>query len=342
MTERAAGAPAYGAPHGDELRVGVRLEMSLDYETVSAHARLAEQLGYAHAWVRDHVSLEQTTGLRECLECWTTLAGLGRDTERIGLGSLVLCTPFRNPALLAKMGATLDELSRGRLLLGLGTGFRRSEFEEYGYDYPSRGERVRMLGEAARIVRLMWTEDRPSFDGRHYRIESALNKPKPPQRPHPPILVGARSPRALGVAARHADWWNPPQGLANYDETRALVDEACRATDREPTTLRHIVSIAALPDTDGERARVRLDATMGARGGQQALGGLIVAGTPEEVAEHVQPYLDRGVRDFIANFWEPQPEAQEQCQQLFAEEVLPLLRERARASAPDRATAGPP
>ena len=201
-----------------ELRIGTRLDPGVpQYSDLREATELAERLGYEAVWVRDHVSLADTTGQEECHEVWTIMTALAAQTERIKVGSLVLCTPFRNPALLAKMGATLDHLSGGRLILGMGAGHKEAEFREYGYDFPRAGDRVTMLDEAAAIVRLMWTEHRPSFEGRFYRIEGALNVPKPVQQPTPTIMIGGDGPRMLRVIARRADAWNIAGGPEEFD-----------------------------------------------------------------------------------------------------------------------------
>ena len=315
-----------------ELRIGTRLDPGVPaYDDMREATEIAERLGYEAVWVRDHVSLADTTGQEECHEVWTVMTALAAQTERIKVGSLVLCTPFRNPALLAKMGATLDHLSGGRLILGLGAGHKEAEFREYGYDFPRAGHRVQMLDEAAAIVRLMWTEHRPSFTGRFYRIDGALNVPKPEQSPTPTIMIGGQGPRMMRVIARRADAWNIAGGPEEYLALREQMAQACSEVGRDPASLRHIVSIPVIVDRSESRARERLEAVCAARPGQPYLRDRIWAGSPRQIADRVQPLLDAGVRELITSFWEM--EAQAEQIETFAETVWPLLEERVRARA---------
>jgi alkanesulfonate monooxygenase SsuD/methylene tetrahydromethanopterin reductase-like flavin-dependent oxidoreductase (luciferase family) len=143
------------------------------------------------------------------LECWTALSALARDTRRLRLGTSVLCHSYRSPAVLAKMAATLDVISEGRLDLGLGAGWFEQEYRAYGIPFPRIGERIDQLAEGVEIIRRMWTEAHPRFQGRHYAIDDAVCDPPPLQRPHPPIWIGGEgdwygSPRAAdGVNV----WW---------------------------------------------------------------------------------------------------------------------------------------
>lgn len=285
-----------------QIRVGTRLEMgNPDYEELSRHSKLAEKLGYDTVWARDHVSLEYVTGEESCLECWTVLSALARDTERIKIGSLVLCTPFRNPALLAKMATTLDLVSHGRLFLGIGAGHVKSEFDEYGYRFPTPGERVTMLSEAVQIIKLMWSEHRPSFEGKFFSIHQALNEPKPVQKP-PAMMIGATKPRALRLVAKYADAWNSPDSIEGYQAGREILDRACEEFGRDPKTLRDIVSLPIIVDRSEAEAKKRHQRVLEHRTGQPYLAHRIVAGTPEQVAERYRPLLELGVHEFITTY----------------------------------------
>ena len=162
------------------------------FDAVVAQAQAAESSGFALVTVMDH--LYQIGGVGQVdepmLEAWSVLNALARETETVRLGTLVTGVTYRNPALLAKMVTTLDITSAGRAILGLGAAWNEAEHRGYGYDFPRVGERMDRLDEALTIARAMFTEDRPSFEGRHYRIEQAYNNPKPVQAGGPPILVG--------------------------------------------------------------------------------------------------------------------------------------------------------
>ncbi|HEV8403874.1 MAG TPA: LLM class flavin-dependent oxidoreductase [Candidatus Limnocylindrales bacterium] len=157
---------------------------------------------FTTVWIDDHLQF----GDRPRFEGWTLLTYLAARYPRFRYGHLVISQSFRNPALLAKMAATLQDLTDGRFILGIGAGWHEEEYRAYGYDYPSGGTRVDQLAEAIQVIRAMWTETPATFEGRFYRIDGAYCEPRPD--PPIPIMVGTNGPKALGVVARHADWWN--------------------------------------------------------------------------------------------------------------------------------------
>ena len=162
--------------------------------------RLPEQ--FTTVWISDHLQF----GNRTTREGWTLLTYLAAAFPRFTYGHLVLSQSFRNPALLAKMAATLHEVSGGRFILGIGAGWHEEEYRSYGYPYPSGGVRVAQMAEAIEVMRAMWTDSPATFHGTHYQIEQAYCEPRP--TPPIPIMVGTNGPKALAVTARLADWWN--------------------------------------------------------------------------------------------------------------------------------------
>ncbi|MFP6889279.1 MAG: TIGR03619 family F420-dependent LLM class oxidoreductase, partial [Nitrospinota bacterium] len=189
------------------------------------------------------------------LEVWTTLSALARDTERLRLGASVLAVGYRNPALLAKMTATLDVISGGRVEMGIGAGWVEAEYRAYGYEFPKASVRIAQMEEAIRIMKCMWTEPEPTFEGAHFRIERAYCNPPPLQKPHPPIWVGGEGPKVLGVAARYADGFNarywPPERFTERAEELAA---GCRAAGRDPEEFRSSVMVLIVPEKDPARA----------------------------------------------------------------------------------------
>ena len=157
---------------------------------------------FSTIWVDDHLQKRD----RRVMEGWTRLTYLAAAFPRFRYGHLVLSQSFRNPALVAKMGATFQELSGGRFILGLGAGWLEEEYRAYDYDYSTGGVRVAQLAEAIQVIRTMWTDSPATYHGTHYQIENAYCEPRPD--PPIPIMVGTNGPKALGVTARHADWWN--------------------------------------------------------------------------------------------------------------------------------------
>jgi F420-dependent oxidoreductase-like protein len=184
------------------------------FDRIVEEARAAEDAGFSLVTVMDH--LNQIPGVGQqtepMLEGWSTLAALARETRRVRLATLVSGVTYRNPALLAKTATTLDVLSGGRAVLGLGAAWFEAEHAGYGFEFPPIGERMDRLDEALTIIRAMFTEERPSFAGRYYRVEAAFNVPRPIQPGGPKILVGGGGEqRTLKIAARHADMthWFP-------------------------------------------------------------------------------------------------------------------------------------
>jgi alkanesulfonate monooxygenase len=212
----------------------------LSYAKMLDLARAAEAAGF-EAFVRsDHwLSLEGRWD-RAASDAWTTLAGLARDTVRIRLGTMVSPVTFRHPVALAKIVATVDEMSGGRVELGLGAGWYEPEHERFGLPNPPRAERFELLEEQLQVVLGLWLEPSFSFQGRHYQLHDAVCEPKPIQHPHPPVVVGGYGkPRLLGLAARYATELNLDSPTPETcREVFSRLDGACRAVGREPAMVR--------------------------------------------------------------------------------------------------------
>jgi alkanesulfonate monooxygenase SsuD/methylene tetrahydromethanopterin reductase-like flavin-dependent oxidoreductase (luciferase family) len=167
------------------------------YEAMTRVAKVAEESGgFDSIWVYDHFHTVPRPTKETTFECWTISAGLARDTESIKIGQMVTCNGYRNPALLAKIASTVDVMSNGRLLFGLGAGWYEHEWRAYGYGFPEVPERMRMFREACEIVHRMWTEDEPVFEGEFYTIDRPINEPKGVQKPHPSFWIGAAARRS--------------------------------------------------------------------------------------------------------------------------------------------------
>src|SRR5262245_11953831 len=190
-----------------KIRFGITLpQFGESWAQVQEFALLADEVGFDSVWVADHFF---GVGSADPLEAWTEITAVAAVTRRVELGFLVLCNSYRPPALLAKMAVTLDQISSGRLILGYGAGWFVQEYEAYGYDYPDIRTRLAQFEEGLVILKRMWTEDAPTFRGRHYHIENARCLPRPTRAPHPPILIGGSGEKVLlRLVARHADIWN--------------------------------------------------------------------------------------------------------------------------------------
>lgn len=209
--------------------------------------QMAEDLGFDHAWLVDH--LVDTDGPPEhpCLEAWTLLAAIAARTKRIRLGVLVTSNTFRHPAVLLKEAVTVDHISGGRLILGLGSGWHDDEHRRYGIDLPEPAERVDRFAEAVEMISLLMSQPRTTFHGQHYRLDDAPLEPRPIQQPRIPILIAAHRPRMLRLAARFADQWDTFATLpgtatdsvsASIEERIRSLDDACREIRRDPAEIR--------------------------------------------------------------------------------------------------------
>ncbi|MFL5652420.1 MAG: LLM class flavin-dependent oxidoreductase [Chloroflexota bacterium] len=205
--------------------------------------QMAEELGFDHAWLVDH--LVDTDGPPEngCLEGWTLLSAIAARTTRIRIGILVSSNTFRHPALLLKEAVTVDHVSDGRLILGVGTGWNVDEHQRYGIDLPEPVERVDRFEEAVQLISALMSQERTTFSGRFYRLDDARLRPPPIQRPRIPLLIAAHRPRMLRIAARYADQWDSFAAMpgtatdgveAELAERIARLDAACREIGRDP------------------------------------------------------------------------------------------------------------
>jgi F420-dependent oxidoreductase-like protein len=266
------------------------------FERIAANALAAEAAGFDLVTVMDHFYQIRGVGPEEepMLEGYTTLAALAARTRRVRLGMMVGGVTYRNPALVAKMATSLDVISKGRAVLGLGAAWNESEHQGYGFAFPPIGERMDRLDEALQICRLMFTEERPTFEGRHYRIEQALNRPRPIQPGGPPILIGGSGERrTLRLVAQYADlsnWFGP------FDELRhkvEVLERHCADVGRDPASILRTVSVPIVVVRDERDAAAILERMPPERRAMTA------AVPPQAAAERLQPYLDLGFRGII-------------------------------------------
>ena len=207
-------------------------ETSPPFDRVRDIVLECERLGYDSVWLDDHLMFEK----RPILECWTALSALSTITSKIRLGSMVLCNGFRNPAVLAKMAATLDVVSNGRLEFGIGSGVQEDEHEAYGIPFPKARARTDRMKESVEIIKKMWTEEKANHQGRYFRINEAVCEPKPVQKPHPPITIGGGGEKfTLKVTAQHADRydWGYVPTLDQYKHKLNVLESHCKAVGRD-------------------------------------------------------------------------------------------------------------
>ncbi|MFM8409630.1 MAG: LLM class F420-dependent oxidoreductase [Alphaproteobacteria bacterium] len=308
------------------IRFGIQTpQEGASWEALAAHWKEAERLGYDTVWLDDHFHGVVTPPGADQLEAWVTMAALARETSTIRFGTLVFCNSYRHPSLTAKMAASLDAISGGRLEMGLGAGWFESEYTAYGYDFPPMRTRLEQLSEALEICRRMWTEDRPSFEGRHYRIDRPWVRPAPVQRPHPPIVIGGGGEKVLlRLVARHAQVWNMGGSPAEFAHKIAVLDRHCAEVGRDPAEIERSWFGPLLIDDDGARLDARLRRRAERSGGiGAAMDEKMIAGTPERVIERIREYVALGVTHFIAMFGRVDDL---RATRLFAESVIPAFR----------------
>lgn len=287
--------------------------------------KLVEALGYDTAWTFDHFFAILTDPSRPCFEGWSLLAALAAETTRPQIGVLVSGNTYRHPAILAKMGATVDHVSGGRLIMGLGAAWFELEHAAYGIPFYSTGVRVGRLDEAAEIIRRLWTETAVSFEGRYYRLKDAYGEPKPVQKPRPPIMIGGGGEKlTLRVVAKHADQWNTFGSPDVFRHKRDVLRTHCAAVGRNPAEIE--ISWAGLVlVTDSRAEKEQVLRRVGERFGQppEEAQRRVLVGSPGEIRDHIGRFMDVGVTHFIATTLAPF--ARDSIRR-FAEEVVPAFR----------------
>lgn len=312
---------------GEQVRFGVQCTTSRQpYAAYLENWLTCERLGYDIAYVTDHFAFPASEGNAvSVLESTTLLSAVASQSSRIRCGFMVLGNTFRNPGMLAKTVVTLDQISGGRLELGLGSGNSQFEHDQYNIPYYTRGRRLRMLGESIQIVRRLLTQDTTTFAGHYYRLQDAICEPKPVQS-HLPILVGAIGEEiGLRIVAESADIWNvydsPSPNV--YQHRLDALARHCEVADRDAATIRKSMHIKPLIGESEQDLDERAPAQPRARG----------RFLPRQLVEHLMSFVALGVRDFVFMLDAP-PDLR--SLELLATEVAP----RVRAQAASLATAG--
>src|SRR3984885_1141935 len=261
-------------------------------------AALCEKLGYHSMWLVDHF---WTRGMPDLdhVEALTMMAGLAARTEKIRIGTLVLCNSFRNPALLAKSLTTIDHVSNGRLEIGLGAGWMDEEYRGYGYDFPTMGTRLRQLEEGLHVMKLLFSEKQATFKGRYYSLDNAYNNPKPVQSPHPPITIGGSGEKVmLKIVARHADRWNCPAGYKSFEAKLNVLKDHCTAVGRDIKSIN--ISEQLLVCVAPTEAEVEDKWKVASRLKPFSLTG--IKGTPPQIVEQLHDRVRKGISFFTVMF----------------------------------------
>ena len=291
-------------------------------DTLKGITTRAEALGFDSFWVMDHLHQINYVGKPEepMLEGWTTISVLAGMTSKIKLGTLVSGNSYRHPAVLAKMGATLDVLSKGRLFMGIGAAWNEEEAKAYGIPFPHTKERLERLDEAVQIIQKMWTEDRTTFEGKYYQIENALCNPKPIQKPHPKILIGGTGEkRLLRTVAKYGDACNLFGSPETVKKKLAVLREHCKSVGQDYDSILKTKLTQAYIDSDAAAVQERVS-QMEKMMPPGMMREVMIYGTPEQIQKQVEEFREAGIQYLIMSFT---PGAELQGIELFGKKVLP-------------------
>jgi F420-dependent oxidoreductase-like protein len=316
------------------VRFGIQTgQQSVEWSQLLDLWQKADAWGYDSLWAFDHFYPIFVDPQGPCLEGWTLLAALSQATRRARIGHLVTGNTYRNPCVLAKMAATLDHVSGGRLNLGIGAGWFELEHKSFGIDFKTIGGRLGALDESCEIIRGMFTQEKTTVHGKHYTVTDAMCLPKPIQRPHPPIMIGGTGQKVLlKLVAKHADMWNATNGA---EEMRGHIDVIKRhgeTVGRDTDAIEKTVMMPLVYNAPRERqefvtnliVHMRANAPSGARTITPEMARKeIMIGNKQECLDTIERYVKAGVTHFIFMCFAPYFVDEIQA---FAEEVIPAAR----------------
>jgi len=294
------------------------------WEDIQRAWKTADTLGFHSAWVFDHFLPIFGDEDGECFEGWTLLAALAAETERIRVGVLVTGVTYRNPALLAKMATTIDHVSNGRLILGIGAGWFERDHTAYGFHFGTPRERAKRLEEALQVITKLWKEDHPSFQGKYYALDRAPYAPGNVQKPHPPIVIGGQGKQwIIPQVARYADGWNAVSGVTpeGIRERRQIIADECKKIGRSPcptdvSVLLPLVSITKVP-LAGPLVRLGARAMVG-----KETARAVLADSPETIRRRIEEYAAAGVNEVIFSI---RPPFDDDLLRRVASEIMPYF-----------------
>jgi F420-dependent oxidoreductase-like protein len=306
----------------ESVDFGVQIEpqFGFTYKHIRDIACEAENLGLESIWISDHFFMTDDSVDINCLECWTTLTALARDTSKLRLGAMVAAQSYRNPALSANMAASLDHISNGRLNFGIGAGWKEIEYTAYGYGFPKAVRRIKQLDESLTIAKKMWTRPKATFSGNYYQVTDAVCAPKPVQNPLP-IWVGGMGTKTLMVAAKHANAvnfaWSQPTDI--IEDRLNVLNKHCNKIGRDFNEIKKSVGLMVRIVDESENMKVDQDERYLRYLGRQ---NPVMHVSSEGLAETLSDYIGVGVSHFILRF--------HYCEELmmlrkFAKEVIPKI-----------------
>jgi len=290
-------------------------------------ASLAEKLGLDSLWLSDH--LMYTTPNEGSLEVFAALAAVAAKTKKVIVGTKVACVPFRHPGVIAKIGTTLDIVSGGRFILGVGAGWYKREFEAFGFPFEKRVDQLR---EAIEIAKMLWTQSVVDYEGKFYRISKAISLPKPLQKPHPPIWIGSQGPRMLRLTAKLGDGWvipnqSPKEYLDKWELIKKHAEKAGRSSDEIEAAYYAYSSIASSSEAAWEHAEEQIlperRRVIGPALSLKGLGDICIIGSPDEWIDKIEEYITAGAKHIIVKI----VPLNQDTLKLYAEKVIPYFKE---------------
>jgi len=305
------------------MQFGIVLHVSAAYanwRTLLNITKEAEQLGYDSVWVSDHFI--SSSSRPYALESWTVLSALASLTRKIKLGTYVLCNQFRHPSIVARMGSTLDNISKGRLELGIGAGWLRHEHLAFGFAWNKHSTRVERLKESIEIIKKLWTENQVSYTGKYFQLKKATLEPKPFQKPHPSIWVGGNSSAIMKVVAEVGEGWIPvlptPKQLA---DSISHIREEMKQIGRDKQKLRVAYGGSGCALVAEDEKSIKKLAQPLIRSLKQPLEeSACLVGTPEQCIQKIEQYWKAGAHEIVAGFYDfPSTKSLK----LFAKSVIP-------------------
>jgi F420-dependent oxidoreductase-like protein len=308
------------------IKFGIQTgQQDVTYPEIVAIWKEAETLGFDSAWNFDHFMPIRGDQDGPCLEAWTLLGALATQTSRIRIGSLVNGNTYRNPALLAKMATTMDQISNGRFDLGIGAAWFETEHRAYGVPFYTPKERADRLGEALQVITKLWTEDHPSYEGQYYSLFQAPFSPRNVQQPHPPIVVGGKGKKwIMPLVARYANAWNVPIGVTpkGIGTRRDIINAECARVGRTPCDIeiQAFLVLFSITDVPFAGGAIRFGARLIE---DKRVAQSILVGSPQQITDHIRTYVDAGATHIIMNI---QPPYDPELLRRFAKEVMPNFR----------------
>ncbi|MXZ54236.1 MAG: TIGR03560 family F420-dependent LLM class oxidoreductase [Acidimicrobiaceae bacterium] len=308
------------------MRFGFWPSSGSHWEHILAVSRAVEASGWDGLWVPDHFMPPESgygheppgvdPELLDNHECWTLLAGLASAVPRVRLGAMVTGNTYRHPAVLAKQAATIDHISSGRLVLGLGAGWQENEHRRYGITFGTARDRADMLEEACAVITGLFNNERTDFEGVHYRLQGAPLVPKPMQDPLPIMIGGRGERRTIPTLVRWGHEWNGWCTVEDMQHFNALIDRLCDAAGRDPATIsRSAAVILSLCDSEADAARRQ----------ERSAGRPVLVGTPAQLVEQVAAYAAAGTDELIIPDFNLRPEQTAEITERFMSEVAAAL-----------------